>query len=382
MISIVFVSNINFPLIFPSKTAKTNLPIQVSVSEFCERGVVAVLSGRSRFSQAQKGSGSRTVYRRHRREEILIRPTVLDNAYRNSSSRVESFQRSQPRRCFLSPSLFFPFALSPSALPSFFHLRLCSSFPLLPPADPAFVPLIVVLFPSAVFIGQRRHGARLHYTHIHSTVALLEKSGIEPPRPRTNRSPSSSLSLRRFHDISARPCSAGISLSFSLFLLLPSRPLSRTAFFSTFFEPFCYEAASSLSFPLSRKGPGTRLGQGAGAVLDFQCPSTNGSEGWNGSRWTLDEHRAEISTPSWEMEFIAATEYTLHTFLSFLFFFFFLFLSFQQIPLSFSIFRRSIFLSSSFVFVCDVTDRNRRGTRHDGKGLAASRACDRSIRIR
>lgn len=71
-----------------------------------------------------------------------------------------------------------------------FHSRRCSSFPL-PPADPASVPLVDVLFPSAVFIGQRRHGARLHYTHIHSTVALLEKSGIEPSRPRTNRSPPS-----------------------------------------------------------------------------------------------------------------------------------------------------------------------------------------------
>lgn len=242
------------------------MPIQVSVSEFCERGVVPVLGGRSRFSQAQKGSGSRTVYRRHRREEILIRPTVLDNAYRNSSSRVESFQRSQPRRCFLSSSLFFPLALSPSALPSFFHSRLCSSFPLLPPADPAFVPLIVVLFPSAVFIGQRRHGARLHYTHIHSTVALLEKSGIEPPRPRTNHSPSSPPSLRRFHDISARPCSAGISLfpspsssySSSLLVSYPEPPS-----FRPFSNPFATRQPSSLSFPLSRKGPGTRLGQGA-----------------------------------------------------------------------------------------------------------------------
>lgn len=126
MISIVFVSNINFPLIFPSKTAKTNLPIQVSVSEFCERGVVAVLSGRSRFSQAQKGSGSRTVYRRHRREEILIRPTVLDNAYRNSSSRVESrndLSRAVAFSLLLSfshslylPPLCLPFSTCVSAL--------------------------------------------------------------------------------------------------------------------------------------------------------------------------------------------------------------------------------------------------------------------------
>lgn len=361
------------------------MPIQVSVSEFCERGVVPVLGGRSRFSQAQKGSGSRTVYRRHRREEILIRPTVLDNAYRNSSSRVESFQRSQPRRCFLSSSLFFPLALSPSALPSFFHSRLCSSFPLLPPADPAFVPLIVVLFPSAVFIGQRRHGARLHYTHIHSTVALLEKSGIEPPRPRTNHSPSSPPPVP-----SPLPRHLGsplfrgdISLSFSLFLLLlvPSRLLSRTAFFSTFFEPFCYEAAKLSFFSVVEKG--SRDETRPRSLVRFSIFSVRRPTGLKdgtevGGLSTDTELKSVHRAGKWNLLRRPSIRSTLFS----LFSFFFFLLSFQQIPLSFSIFRRSIFLSSSFVFVCDVTDRNRRATRHDGKGLAASRACDRSIRIR
>lgn len=318
------------------------MPIQVSVSEFCERGVVPVLGGRSRFSQAQKGSGSRTVYRRHRREEILIRPTVLDNAYRNSSSRVESFQRSQPRRCFLSSSLFFPLALSPSALPSFFHSRLCSSFPLLPPADPAFVPLIVVLFPSAVFIGQRRHGARLHYTHIHSTVALLEKSGIEPPRPRTNHSPSPPPPGPFAASTTSRlaPVPRGY-LSFLLPLPPTPRPFSspipNRLLFDLFRTLLLRGSQALFLFRCRERVQGRDSAKELGAVLDFQCPSTNGSEGWNGSRWTLDGHRAEISTPSWEMEFIAATEYTLHAFLSLLFFFFFFFL-----------FNKHLFLFRSF----------------------------------
>lgn len=290
-----------------------------------------------------------------------------------------------------------------------FHSRRCSSFPL-PPADPASVPLVDVLFPSAVFIGQRRHGARLHYTHIHSTVALLEKSGIEPSRPRTNRSPLALfLSLRRyFHDIPVRPCSAGIFLSFPplapfvLILLLvhlvrhpSSRSLAipRSAFFSTFFEPFCHEAVRALLLLRRReKGPGSETDsldqrQLWSRFLAF-VPRQRVHRMERKSSWTLDGHaRAEISTPAWEMGFIAATECALHAggrpFLSFFSSFSLstdeiASLSFPFLSLSWTFDGWS---SSRSVFVRDVTDRNRRGTRHDGKGLAASRARNRSIRI-
>lgn len=78
------------------------------------------------------------------------------------------------------------------------------------------------------------------------------------------------------------------------------------------------------------------------------------------------------------MEFIAASYTLFSLFLSVVFS---TLLSFQQYYLF-------LFRSFDFPFLflclclCDVTDRNRRGTRRDGKGLAASRACDRSIRIR
>lgn len=344
---------------------------------------MAVLGGRSRFSRAQKGSGSRTVYRRHRREEILIRPTVLDNAYRNSSSRV-SFQRSRrPRRCFLPSSLSFSHSLylPPLRLP----LSTFASPLFFPLPDPAFVPLVAVLFPSAVFIGQRRHGARLHYTHIHSTVAPLEKSGIEPPRPRGRTvplppppPPAASTTSR------LAPVPRGYlfpSPSPSSYSLLPQPPS-----FRPFSKPFCYEAASLSFFPVveeeGSRDEETRGARGARFSIFSVRRPTGLKDGTEVAGLSTDTHRERESLESVhrsrEMEFIAAS-YTLFS-LS-LFFFFFLLLSFRQYYLF-------LFRSFDFPFLflclclCDVTDRNRRGTRRDGKGLAASRACDRSIRIR
>lgn len=76
------------------------------------------------------------------------------------------------------------------------------------------------------------------------------------------------------------------------------------------------------------------------------------------------------------MEFIAASYTLFSLFLSVVFS---TLLSFQQYYLFLF---RSFDFPFLFLCLCDVTDRNRRGTRRDGKGLAASRACDRSIRIR
>lgn len=75
------------------------------------------------------------------------------------------------------------------SLPSSLSLpRVLSFFYFSPPCRPLFSPLLpyphsIPITPSssslsAVFITHRRHGARLHYTHIHSAVAPLEKSGI------------------------------------------------------------------------------------------------------------------------------------------------------------------------------------------------------------
>ena len=107
-------------------------------------------------------------------EETLIRAHSITRI-KPLVSRSESFQR-RTRRFELdlfSLSLFF-------FLPSFFFF---------PPPSHIRLPLLSSSL-SAVFITHRRHGARLHYTHIHSTVASLEKSGIKSlslSRQRTQR---------------------------------------------------------------------------------------------------------------------------------------------------------------------------------------------------
>lgn len=84
---------------------------------------------------------------------------VLNNAYQNPSSRVPSLSNGElvvsSNLLSLSLSFFLLFYLRPTVR--------------LPPLSSSL---------SAVFITHRRHGARLHYTHIHSTVASLEKSGV------------------------------------------------------------------------------------------------------------------------------------------------------------------------------------------------------------
>lgn len=73
---------------------------------------------------------------------------ALNNAYQNPSSRAPSLSNGERRfvQSSLSLSLFLLFFLRPTI----------HRLPLLPSL-------------SAVFITHRRHGARLHYTHIHST---------------------------------------------------------------------------------------------------------------------------------------------------------------------------------------------------------------------
>lgn len=309
---------------------------------------MAVLGGRSRFSRAQKGSGSRTVYRRHRREEILIRPTVLDNAYRNSSSRVPSLSNDLGGRAVAFSLLLSPFPTRSISLRFAFLFplsRLRSSFPsLIRPSSPSS--------PSSF------HRQFLSGNEGTVLASIIPTSILPWPRW---KNPASSLlvhedepfpSPRRFHDISARPCSSGISLSFSLSLLL--LPPSPTAFFSTFFETLLLRGGQPLFLSRCR---GRRV-QGRGdprsprsAVLDFQCPSTNGSEGWNGSRWTLDGYTQRerawnryTGAGKWNL-LRRAIRFSL-SLCSSSFFYFFLF----DNTTSF-FFDLSIFLSCSFVFV-------------------------------
>lgn len=233
------------------------------------------------------------MYRRHRREEILIRPTVLDNAYRNSSSRVESFQRSQAAAPLLSlfSSLFPARSIS---------LRFAFPFPLAPllffPPPPSCWsglrpprrrPLSIGSFYRAtkarcsppLYPHPFYRGPAGKIRHRASSSTDEPSPSLPPPFAASTTSrlapvPRGSLFPSPFRALPPTP-------SLSLLVCYPEPPS-----FRPFSNPFATRQPGSLSFPLSRKGPGTRLGQGAGAVLDFQCPSTNGSKGWNGSRWT------------------------------------------------------------------------------------------------
>lgn len=312
---------------------------------------MAVLGGRSRFSRAQKGSGSRTVYRRHRREEILIRPTVLDNAYRNSSSRVSSLSNDLGGRAVAFSLLLFPFPTRSISLRFAFLFplsRLRSSFPsLIRPSSPSspssfhrqFLSgnegtVLASIIPTSILPWPR-------WKNPASSLLVHEDEPFPSPLPPPRRS----------HDISARPCSAGISLSFSLSLLL--LPPSPTAFFSIFFETLLLRGGQPLFLSRCR---GRRV-QGRGdprsprsAVLDFQCPSTNGSEGWNGSRWTLDgytqrERELGIGTPEPGNGIYCGELYAFLS-LSLCCFFYSSFFS-TILPLSFSIFRFSFLVPLS-----------------------------------
>lgn len=101
---------------------------------------------------------------------------------------------------------------------------------------------------SAVFITHRRHGARLHYTHIHSTVASLEKSGI---RSHSSADVASPYPLRIFQ-VSPSPLYAAFSCFrpfpffssarqlFLFFMLFQTHTLSLSlfCFFSRLWELF------------------------------------------------------------------------------------------------------------------------------------------------
>lgn len=345
---------------------------------------MAVLGGRSRFSRAQKGSGSRTVYRRHRREEILIRPTVLDNAYRNSSSRVSSLSNDLGGRAVAFSLLLSPFPTRSISLRFAFLFplsRLRSSFPsLIRPSSPSspssfhrqFLSgnegtVLASIIPTSILPWPRWKNPASSLL-VHEDEPFPSPLPLPPPLPRHLGSP-----LFRG------------DISFLLPLPPPTPSFPNRLLFDLFRNPFATRRPASLSFPLSRKkGPGTRRpeepeerGSRFSVSVDQRV--------WRMERKSLDSRRIHTERESLEsvhrsreMEFIAAS-YTLFS-LS-LFFFFFLLLSFRQYYLF-------LFRSFDFPFLflclclCDVTDRNRRGTRRDGKGLAASRACDRSIRIR
>jgi len=145
-------------------------------------------------------------------EETLIRAHSITRI-KPLVSRSESFQR-RTRRFELD--LFSLFSLF---LSSFFFLP--SSF-FFPPPSHIRLPLLSSSL-SAVFITHRRHGARLHYTHIHSTVASLEKSGIKSlSRQRTQRRHIPRVFFVPQCSSSAiLPCHA--VLAFSYFLCFPFR---------------------------------------------------------------------------------------------------------------------------------------------------------------
>lgn len=121
-------------------------------------------------------------------EETLIRAHSITRI-KPLDSRSESFQRRTRR--FVQSALSLSFFL----LSFFFSsaLSVLLRFPLLSSSL------------SVVFITHRRHGARLHYTHIHSTVASLEKSGI---RSHSSADAASPYPLRIFQVSPSPLCTA------------------------------------------------------------------------------------------------------------------------------------------------------------------------------
>lgn len=219
---------------------------------------MAVLGGRSRFSRAQKGSGSRTVYRRHRREEILIRPTVLDNAYRNSSSRVSSLSNDLGGRAVAFSLLLFPFPTRSISLRFAFLFplsRLRSSFPsLIRPSSPSspssfhrqFLSgnegtVLASIIPTSILPWPR-------WKNPASSLLVHEDEPFPSPPP-----PPSPLPRHL-----GSPLFRG-DISFLLPLPPPTPSFPNRLLFDLFRNPFATRRPASLSFPLSRKkGPGTR----------------------------------------------------------------------------------------------------------------------------
>lgn len=314
---------------------------------------MAVLGGRSRFSRAQKGSGSRTVYRRHRREEILIRPTVLDNAYRNSSSRVPSLSNDLGGRAVAFSLLLSPFPTRSISLRFAFLFplsRLRSSFPsLIRPSSPSspssfhrqFLSgnegtVLASIIPTSILPWPRWKNPASSLL-VHEDEPFPSPLPLPPPLPRHLGSP-----LFRG------------DISFLLPLPPPTPSFPNRLLFDLFRNPFATRRPASLSFPLSRKkGPGTRRpeepeerGSRFSVSVDQRV--------WRMERKSLDSRRIHTERERAWNRYTGAGKWNLLrrairfslSLCSSSFFYFFLF----DNTTSF-FFDLSIFLSCSFVFV-------------------------------
>lgn len=321
------------------------------------------------------------MYRRHRREEILIRPTVLDNAYRNSSSRVESFQRSQAAAPLLSlfSSLFPARSIS---------LRFAFPFPL--------APLLFFPPPPSCWSGLRPPrrrplsiGSFYRATKARCSPPLYPHPFYRGPAGKIRHRASSSTD-EPFPSLppplpSPLPRHLGSplfrgDLSFLLrsvlFLLLPPCPFSSAIpnrlLFDLFRTLLLRGSPALFLFRCRERVQGRDSAKELARFSIFSVRRPTGLKDGTEVGGPLDGRRAEISTPSWEMEFIAATECTLHASLSLslLFFYFFLFRSFDGPRFSFLV---PLSLSVTWQIEIDAV--------HDTMERVSPRV-DRSIRIR